>query len=253
MASSTHIVRSYSEELEALDVDLAQMGGLAESHLSTAIEAIARRDDAAAERVIAGDARVDALDRDVQSRVYRLLALRQPVAIDLRTTISAIRIASELERVADLAKNTAKRALVLNAGPPLKMSTSVLRLGRICLTRLADVLNAYAERDAGKAMAVWGGDNQVDELFNSLFSEILTAMAEDAAAIDACTHLAFVAKNFERIGDHATNIAEAIHFLVVGEHVAEERPKGDVTSSTSIAKSPSPGVDLASEDDADPT
>ncbi|MEL7027917.1 MAG: phosphate signaling complex protein PhoU, partial [Pseudomonadota bacterium] len=151
MASSTHIVRSYAEELGALDVDISQMGGLAESQLSSVIDAVARRDVSLAERVVANDRRVDALERQVEARVFRLLALRQPVAIDLRTTISAIKTAGELERVADLAKNIAKRALVLSAEQPLRASTGVLRMGRLSLTRLSDVLNAYSQRDVEKA------------------------------------------------------------------------------------------------------
>jgi len=234
MASSTHIVRSYAEELEALDVDLSHMGGLAEAQLSSVIDAVARRDISLAERVIRNDERVDAFERQVEARVFRLLALRQPVAIDLRTTISAIKTAGELERIADLAKNIAKRALVLSAEEPLKAASGVLRMGRISLTRLSDVLNAYSQRDVGKAVAVWGGDNEIDELYNSLFREILAGMMEEPAAINACTHLAFVAKNFERIGDHATNIAESVYFLVIGDYLQDQRPKGDVTSTTAV-------------------
>ena len=234
MASSTHIVKSYADELDALDVDISQIGGLAEAQLSAAIEAVGRRDLELAERVIRDDIRVDALERAIQSRVLRLLALRQPMAVDLRTTISAIKISSEIERIADLAKNIAKRAHVLCAEEPLKASGGVLRMGRVALTRLSDVLNAYSQRDKDKAVAVWGGDNEIDELFNSLFREILAAMMEDAGAINACTHLAFVAKNFERIGDHATNIAESVYFLVTGDFLSEHRPKGDVTSTTAV-------------------
>ena len=153
---------------------------------------------------------------------------------DLRDTLAAIKIASELERVGDLAKNIAKRALVLNREPPVRLTSSLARMGKATLAQLKLVLDAYSDRDAGGAEAVWRQDNEIDEIYNSLFRELLTYMMEDPRTISLCTHLLFVAKNIERCGDHATNIAETVYHMVSGGHLATERPKADVTSSTTI-------------------
>jgi len=229
-----HIVKSFDTELESLSATIAQMGGQAEALLGDAIEAIAKRDTKLAERTIAGDLRIDRAERDVESRAIRLLALRQPMAIDLRETVAALKIASDLERIGDLAKNIAKRALVINREPPMRLTQSLSRMGRQALAQLKAVLDAYSGRDAQGAMEVWRRDEEIDEHYNSLFRELLTYMMEDPRTIGMCTHLLFVAKNIERIGDHATNVAETVHFLVKGEYLREERPKSDVTSTTSI-------------------
>ena len=232
---SEHTVRAFSDQLESLSTSVAQMGGLAETQFAEAIEAIARRDMALADAAIAGDPRIDQLQQSIEDQAIRVLALRQPMAIDLRDTLAAIKIASELERVGDLAKNIAKRALVLNREPPIRLTSSLARMGRATLSQLKLVLDAYSDRNAAGAEAVWRQDNEIDEIYNSLFRELLTYMMEDPRTIGLCTHLLFVAKNIERCGDHATNVAETVYHMVSGGHLATERPKADVTSSTTIS------------------
>ena len=225
-----HIVRSYDEELRRLSNMVAQMGGLAETQLAAAIQAVARRDSDLAAQTVEADAKVDAMEQQIDEFVIRLLALRQPVAGDLREIVAALRIASDLERIADYAANVAKRAIALNQTPPVRPVHAVPRMGELVLGMIKDTLDAYAARDAEKAKAVWHRDEEVDETYNSLFRELLTYMMEDPRAITTCTHLLFIAKNIERIGDHTTNIAELIHFTVYGQPLKESRPKGDTTS-----------------------
>jgi phosphate transport system protein len=229
-----HIVKAFSEQLETLATSVAQMGGLTEAQLADAVEAIARRDSALAEKAIAGDGRIDQLQQSIEEQALKLLALRQPMAIDLRETLAAIKIASELERIGDLAKNIGKRALVLNREPPIRLTQSLARMGRAAQSQLKLVLDSYSDRDAGGAEAVWRNDGEIDEIYNSLFRELLTYMMEDPRTISLCTHLLFVAKNVERSGDHATNIAETVYHMVTGGHLAIDRPKADVTSSTTV-------------------
>ena len=231
---SEHTVKAFTEQLETLASSLAQMGGLAEAQLADSIEAIAKRDTGLAEAAIAGDPRIDDLQQSIEEQAVRVLALRQPLAIDLRETLAAIKIASELERIGDLAKNIAKRAIVLNREPPIRLTHSLARMGRVALSQLKLVLDSYSDRDAAGAEAVWRQDNEIDEIYNSLFRELLTYMMEDPRTIGLCTHLLFVAKNIERCGDHATNIAETVYHMVSGGHLATERPKADVTSSTTV-------------------
>jgi phosphate transport system protein len=231
---SDHTVKAFTEQLEALGSSIAQMGGLAEAQLSDAIDAIAKRDTALAESAIGGDPRIDQLQQSIEEQALRVLALRQPMAIDLRETLAAIKIASELERIGDLAKNIAKRAIVLNREPPIRLTHSLARMGRVTLSQLKLVLDSYSDRDTAGAQAVWRQDNEIDEIYNSLFRELLTYMMEDPRTIGLCTHLLFVAKNIERCGDHATNIAETVYHMVSGGHLATERPKADVTSSTTV-------------------
>jgi phosphate transport system protein len=174
----------------------------------------------------------------VEDQALRLLALRQPMAVDLRTTLAAIKIAYELERVGDLAKNIGKRALVLNREPPIRLTQSLARMGRQALTQLKAVLDAYSDRDAEAAKSVWRHDEEIDELYNSLFRELLTYMMEDPRTIGLCTHLLFIAKNIERAGDHATNIAETVYHMVTGTYLRIDRPKADLTSTTPIPHEP---------------
>lgn len=229
-----HTVKAFTEQLEALAAGIAQMGGLAEAQLAAAIEAIAKRDTARAETAVGGDKRIDELQADIENRALKLLALRQPMAVDLRETLGAIKIASELERIGDLAKNIAKRAIVLNREPPIRLTQSLARMGRQALAQLKLVLDAYSDRDAGGAETVWRQDGEIDEMYNSLFRELLTYMMEDPRTIGLCTHLLFVAKNIERTGDHATNIAEVVYHMVKGGHLAIDRPKADTTSETNV-------------------
>ena len=231
---SEHTVKSFGEQLEALSALVAQMGGLAEAQFAAAIEAIARRDSVAAERAVGGDARIDQIQQEIEERALKLLALRQPMAVDLRETLAAIKTAAELERIGDLAKNIAKRALVLNREPPIRLTQSLARMGKAAQNQLKQVLDAFTARNAEEAEAVWSRDGEIDEIYNSLFRELLTYMMEDPRTISLCTHLLFVAKNIERCGDHATNIAETVYHMVSGGHLASERPKADVTSSTTV-------------------
>src|SRR6185312_560854 len=231
---SEHTVKAFSEKLEGLSAAIAQMGGLAEAQFANAVEAIARRDTALAENAVGGDKRIDDMQLDVEDRALKLLALRQPMAVDLRETLAAIKIASELERIGDLAKNIAKRAIVLNREPPIRLTTSLARMGRQSLAQLKLVLDAYSDRDASGAETVWRQDGEIDEMYNSLFRELLTYMMEDPRTIGLCTHLLFVAKNIERTGDHATNVAEVVYHMATGGHLAMERPKADKTSETRV-------------------
>jgi phosphate transport system protein len=232
---SEHIVKSFTEQLEALANSVAQMGGLAEAQFANAIEAIAKRDGKLAETAIGTDDRVDRIQQTIEDQALKLLALRQPMAVDLRTTLAAIKMAYELERIGDLAKNIGKRALVLNREPPIRLTQSLARMGRQSLTQLKMVLDAYSDRDAEAAKNVWRHDEEIDELYNSLFRELLTYMMEDPRTIGLCTHLLFVAKNIERAGDHATNIAETVYHMVTGTYLRVDRPKADITSTTPIS------------------
>ena len=228
--ASEHIARGYDEELRKLNNAIAEMGGLAESQLGSAIEAVARRDTELAAQVVEGDAQVDQLERDVDNLAIRLLALRQPVARDLREIFAALKIASDLERIADYASNVAKRSIALSLSPPVRPVYALPRMAHFAQAEIKDVLDAYVQRDADKAYSVWIRDAELDEMYSSLFRELLTYMMEDPRSIGSCTHLLFMAKNIERIGDHATNIAENLYYLVNGSPLEQVRPKGDVSS-----------------------
>jgi phosphate transport system protein len=229
-----HTVTAYDDELASLKQLVAQMGGLAEEQLAKAIDAIAKRDVRLADTVIVGDERVDELERQIEEKAIVTIAKRQPMAQDLRQIIVTIRIASDLERIGDLAKNTAKRTHAISDEMPRKLVAGLTRMGKLAQEQLKDVLDAYAQGNAEKAMQVWRSDEDIDALYNSIFRELLTYMMEDPRMIGACTHLLFGTKNMERIGDHTTNIAENIYFLVHGKMIAEERPKKDSTSTTNF-------------------
>ncbi len=221
-----HTVRSYDEELSHLSNMIARMGGLAEAQLDGALQSLVKRDSDLAGKVIASDAKVDELEQEVHGFTVRLLALRQPVAHDLRLIVGALKVSGDLERIADYAANVAKRALVLNQLPPVKPTAGVPRLGRLVQDIVKAVLDAYVEQDKEKAIKVWKQDEEVDDMYTGLFRELITYMMEDPRNITPCIHLMFIAKNIERIGDHATNIAETIHFLVQGAPIREARPRG---------------------------
>ena len=228
--STDHIVRSYDQELESLHAAIIQMGGVMESQLQAAIECVMKRDSQMAGQIVQGDERLDEYEMQIDADVIRMLALRQPMASDLREIISALKIAADLERMGDYAANVAKRAIALSQVPPVKPVAGIPHMGRIVMEIIKDVLDAFTERDLEKALAAWHRDEKVDDLYTSLFRETLTYMMEDPRNITACTHLLFTAKNIERIGDHATNIAENIHFLIEGRPITDARPKGDSTS-----------------------
>lgn len=231
---SDHIVKAYDEDLAILKTLIAQMGGLAEDELANAMDAVARRDGKLADKVIASDRKMDALEMQIEEKAILTIAKRQPMARDLREIMVAIRVASDLERIGDLAKNTAKRTHALSEALPRKLVAGMTRMGRLAQEQLKRILDAYAKSDAERAMEVWRSDEDIDALYNSIFRELLTYMMEDPRMIGLCTHLLFCAKNLERIGDHTTNIAENIYYLVHGKEIAEERPKKDITSTTSI-------------------
>ena len=224
-----HIIKSYDEELARLNKMVVEMGGLAESQLADAIEAVVKRDSALAARVVEGDAPVDQLERDLDNLAIRLLALRQPMARDLREIFVALKIASDLERICDYAANVAKRSIALSQAPPVQLVHALPRMAQFALVLVKDVIDAYVEHDADKAIAVWTRDEELDEMYSSLFREFLTYMMEDPRNIGACTHLLFMAKNIERAGDHVTNIAELVSFRSTGHGFDEARPKGSAS------------------------
>ena len=225
-----HTVRSFDDQLKHLKNLIVQMGSLAEAELEGAITALNRRDTALAQSIVGSDSRLDELEHEVANLAVRVLALRQPMASDLREIVSALKISSDLERMGDYAANVAKRAIALSQLPAVKPAGSIPRMARLVQAIIKDVLDSYVERDPERAVDAWRRDEEVDEMYTSIFRELLTYMMEDARNISACTHLLFVAKNIERIGDHATNIAEIIHYLVLGRQIDRARPKGDTTS-----------------------
>ncbi len=239
-----HTVRAYGDELNQLTAEVARMGGLAEAQVADAVESVARRDVAQAQAVIERDAKLDAMQREIERKAIRLIALRQPVASDLRRTLSALKISSDLERTGDLARNIAKRGLSLaEVDPMTPLTRSIERMGKLVGHRLKDVLDAYTAAELDRAMSVWMSDDEVDEHYNALFRELLTYMMGDPRTIGACAHLLFMAKNLERIGDHATNIAEIVHYEITGDDMPGERPKW-----TAVSPQDSIGQDIGAPD-----
>jgi phosphate transport system protein len=232
---SEHIVSSFDQDLRGLRNLIAEMGGYAEKSVVDSVSALIRRDVEAAQRVISVDGTIDALQRAVEERAILVIAKRQPLALDLREIVSAIRVSNDLERIGDLGKNIAKRAVALDGQvQPIRIFGGFEHMADLVLGQLKQVLDSFARRNAEEAMAVWRSDGEVDALYTSLFRELLTYMMEDPRNIGFCTHLLFCAKNVERIGDHATNIAETVHYLVTGESPLGERPKSDTTSFTPV-------------------
>ena len=228
-----HIVKSYDEEQNALLDELIRMGRMSVAQLDAALDVVERRDDKAAERVIGNDEAIDALEQQVNHDVIRLIR-RGPLAGDLRVILAALRVASDIERIGDLAANIAKRSMALNLAPPLPHTRGLDALGRMAARQVRDVLDAYVQRDGEAALRVRASDAELDTLYTGLFRELLTYMTEDARAITPCTHLLFMAKNLERIGDHATNIAENVWFLIHGEELMPPRDKRDESSTTVV-------------------
>jgi phosphate transport system protein len=232
-----HTVKSYEDELIYLDNHIAHMGGLTERLLGQAFDALNRRDPKLAEMAIASDKSIDALQREIEEHAILMIAKRQPMADDLRHIMAALKIAGDLERIGDFSKNIAKRALaVAGESHPKPLLVGLGHMVELALRQLKDVLDAYAERDPDKALNVWRQDEQLDAMYNSLFRELLTYMMEDPRNIGLSTHLLFGAKNLERIGDHTTNVAETVHYLVHGRAITDDRPKGDNTSSMLIQR-----------------
>ncbi|MCD9033040.1 phosphate signaling complex protein PhoU [Luteimonas sp. Y-2-2-4F] len=225
-----HIVKSYDEERRRLLGEILRMGEMAAAQLESALDVIERRDDNAAARIIANDEAIDALEKEISQDVMKL-ALRGPLARDLREILAALRVSADIERIGDYAANAAKRSTALNQSPPLPHTRGLAALGQLAVRQLRDVLVAYRDSDADAAQRVRARDAELDALYTGLFRELLTYMMEDARVITPCTHLLFIAKNLERIGDHATNIAENIWFLVHGEDSLPPREKRDDTNT----------------------
>ncbi len=229
---SDHIVKAYDKELEILGRKIAEMGGIAEKMLSDAMDALVDYDTRLAQTTVECDPRLDLLQRDIEEQAILTIARRQPMAVDLREIIATIRISGDLERVGDRAKNIAKRAIKVHSEMHIPRATIGLRsMHESAAMLLKDVLDAYAQRDAERARAVWTHDADLDALEDSVFRDLLTFMMEDPRNISFCTHLLFVSKNIERIGDHATNIAETVVYVVTGETLPMDRPKGRTTLS----------------------
>ena len=228
--ANEHIVKSFDQELDQLKRSVVQMGGLAETEVEMAIQSIVKRDTELAAQVVQDDDQLDEYENDIDQRAVRVLALRQPMATDLREVVAALKIAHDLERIGDYAANLAKRAIAISQVPVVRPTTGIPRMGRLAQAIIKQVLDAYAKRDLEMALQAWRRDEELDDLYTSLFRETLTYMMEDPRNITSCTHLLFIAKNIERIGDHATNIAETIHFLIEGKAISRARPKSDLTS-----------------------
>ena len=233
---SEHTAKAFDVDLQEIARKVTEMGGLAEKEVGDAVDALAKRDIALAQRIVAQDLRIDTLQREIEERAILTIARRQPMAVDLRDIVAALRVANDLERIGDLAKNIGKRVIALGSEfHPQKLMRGLEHMADLVLVQIKDVLDSYAQRDVGKALAVWRGDEEVDAVNNSLFRELLTYMLEDPRNITVCIHLLFCAKNIERMGDHATNIAETVHYMVEGRVLADERPKGDTTSYAPVA------------------
>ena len=231
-----HTVHAYDDELTALARKIAEMGGLTEQQVADSVSALASSNVTLAQAVIERDQRVDRLQREVEDSAVLMIARRQPMALDLRDILGAMRIASDLERVGDLAKNTAKRVFAVGETFTIpRLVAGVEHIAELSLGAIKQVLDAYAARDAAAARGVWERDDEIDAVHTSLFRELLTYMMEDPRSITFCTHLLFCAKNLERIGDHATNIAETVLYLIQGARLTEERPKKDASPMTSVA------------------
>lgn len=230
MSTSEHIVKSFDEELSRLNRDILKMGGLAEAQLVAAIDAVSKGDSELAAEVVQHDHEIDQLEREADEQAIRVLALRQPIARDLRDVVSALKLTSDLERIGDYAANIAKRVIALSHLSRVEPVHFIPTMGRLAQTQIRQVLDAFANRDAGKAVAVWVRDVEIDEMYTGLFRQLLTHMMEDPRSITAGIHLLFMAKNIERIGDHATNIAETVYYMVNGEPLTERRSKGDAST-----------------------
>jgi len=225
-----HLVKSYDQELKRLRNMMTQMGGIVESQVALAADAIMQRDAASATRAVEEDPKVNALEREVETFVIRLLALRQPVAGDLRQIVAALKITGDLERIGDYAANVAKRSIVLAQFSLPYSLAGLAHMARLVQGQLKSIIDALGDNDAEKATEVWRSDQVVDDIYNALFRELITYMMEDPRNITPCTHLLFIAKNLERIGDHATNIAENLYYAVKGESLPDTRPKGDTSA-----------------------
>jgi phosphate transport system protein len=236
MMISEHTAKAFDADLQELARLVAEMGGLTEKQIADAIDALTRRDPRQAQQIVNTDLTIDALQREIEDKAVLTIARRQPMAVDLRAIVGALRLCGDLERIGDLAKNIAKRVLVIEGElPSPKFVRGVQHMGALVLNQLVQVLDSYASRDLEKALAVWKGDEEIDAMCTSIYRELLTYMMEDPSNITFCIHAMFCAKNIERMGDHATNIAETVHYMIEGRPIAAPRPKGDTTSFAATA------------------
>jgi phosphate transport system protein len=225
-----HTLKAFDTDLQEITRKVAEMGGLAERQIADAMRALTERDVDLAERVIGTDPTIDAMQHDIEEKAILTIARRQPMAVDLREIVAAMRVCNDLERIGDHAKHIGKRVVALELDlHPQKLIRGVEHMASLVLALLKQVLDAYASRDLAAALAVWNGDEEVDALCTSLYRELLTYMMEDPRNITFCMHLMFCAKDIERMGDHATNIAETVYYMIEGRPITDQRPKGDST------------------------
>jgi phosphate transport system protein len=226
-----HTAKAFDTDLQEITRKVAEMGGLAERQIADALRALTDRDTDLAERVMATDPTIDAMQHDIEEKAVLTIARRQPMAVDLREIVGAMRVCNDLERIGDHAKHVAKRVVALDMDlHPQRLIRGVEHMASLVLSLLKQVLDAYGSRDLATALAVWNGDEEVDALCTALFRELLTYMMEDPRNITFCMQLMFCAKDIERIGDHATNIAETVYYIIEGRAIADQRPKGDPTN-----------------------
>jgi len=226
-----HTAKAFDTDLQDITRKVAEMGGLAERQIGDAVQALVERDLALGERVITMDPQIDALQREIEEKAILTIARRQPMAVDLREVVGAMRVCNDLERIGDHAKHIGKRVVALDGDfYPQKLIRGVEHMAELVLGQLKQVLDAYASRDLASALAVWKGDEEVDLMCTSLFRELFTYMMEDPRNITFCMHLMFCAKDIERMGDHATNIAETVYYMIEGRPITDQRPKGDPTN-----------------------
>ena len=228
---SDHTAKAFDEDLQELNRLIAEMGGLAERQIADSVDALVRRDTTLATNVVTADLDLDKLQHLIEERAVLTIARRQPMAVDLREIVGAMRVAIDLERIGDLSKNIGRRVAQLDSDfHPLKLIRGLEHMTDLVQSQVKSVLDAYAAHDLPAAMTVWKGDEEVDAICTSLFRELLTYMMEDPRNISFCIHLMFCAKNIERIGDHATNVAETVFYIIEGQQMLEKRPKGDMTT-----------------------
>lgn len=224
---SEHIVSSYGEQLKILHATVLKMGALCESQFSNSIVALIKGDDELVDKIIGKDDRIDELEKKIDDQVVNLITLRAPMAIDLRETVSAMRIASELERIGDLAKNTAKRAKIIKGSIDINNSALIKSTAELVQINLKKTLDSYSKNDEKLALSVWNSDKEIDIMINKLLQGLMLNIKKEKKNIEVFSHLLFVAKNIERVGDHSTNICEYVHFLVKGEEIQGNRPKSN--------------------------
>lgn len=227
MSDGRHIVSAFDDDLITVQAKISEMGGLVEELLKLSLKSLKNRDADLAREVIEKDKQLDVLELGLEELSTQIIALRQPMAQDLRVLLSAIKIASTLERIGDLAKNIARRTIYLSEAKPIKISNSIVQMGKATLRQLSEILDAHAQRDSDLAVEIWKGDAEIDEMYNAIFREVVTYMMDDSRMIGLGSQLLFVAKNLERIGDHTTHISEMIYYVVKGEPLGDDRPKGE--------------------------